>query len=137
MSDSQSTTTIQQSHRSVGARLGCLLGRHSGRHLGRQLGHHLGWLAAGAVAVLLSASPAAASCPAGMSGDGTSNPCQITTRTHLEAIDDSGAGTTLTLSYQLMNDLDLAGTDWTPIGDATNQFTGTFNGDGYTISNMT
>ena len=36
----------------------------------------------------------------------------------------------------LMNDIDLASIAWTPIGNAANPFTGTFNGNGHTISNV-
>lgn len=40
-------------------------------------------------------------------------------------------------SYQLMNDIDLGGTEWTPIGSLSNPYQGNFNGNGYTISNFT
>jgi hypothetical protein len=37
-----------------------------------------------------------------------------------------------------MKDLDLSGYEnWTPIGNSTNKFTGTFNGNNYVISNLT
>ena len=42
-------------------------------------------------------------------------------------------------SYVLMNDIDLAafnGGVWTPIGDSVTPFTGTFDGQGYVISNL-
>lgn len=42
------------------------------------------------------------------------------------------AGKTVTLNA----DIDLAGEDWTPIGTSTNPFTGTFDGQGHTISNV-
>ena len=42
-------------------------------------------------------------------------------------------GKTVTLSV----DIDLAGTNWTPIGNDTNYFCGTFDGGNNTISNMT
>lgn len=38
--------------------------------------------------------------------------------------------------YILVNDIDLGGTTWTPIGYAGNPFTGSFDGNGYTISNF-
>ena len=42
--------------------------------------------------------------------------------------------------YILMNDIDLSGIDWTPIGAKENSFTGgfsgEFNGNGFTISNL-
>ncbi len=41
-------------------------------------------------------------------------------------------------TFVLAKDLDLAGVQWSPIGDsASNAFTGTFNGNGHTISNLT
>jgi VCBS repeat-containing protein len=39
-------------------------------------------------------------------------------------------------TIKLGADIDLSGHDWTPIGDATTKFRGTFDGDGYTISNL-
>jgi len=39
-------------------------------------------------------------------------------------------------SYQLTNDLDLGGEEWTPIGTFDDPFLGNFNGNGYTISNF-
>jgi hypothetical protein len=40
-------------------------------------------------------------------------------------------------SYQLIADIDLAGEEWTPIGDIDQPFLGNFNGNGHTISNLT
>lgn len=40
-------------------------------------------------------------------------------------------------SYQLINDIDLSGEAWVPLGDIDAPFQGNFNGNGYTISNMT
>ncbi len=40
--------------------------------------------------------------------------------------------------YILMTDIDLSGyANWEPIGDNTNRFTGTFDGNGHKISNLT
>ena len=39
-------------------------------------------------------------------------------------------------SYKLMNDIDLDGAEWTPIGTEAVPFNGTFDGNGYRISNM-
>ena len=42
-------------------------------------------------------------------------------------------------TVKLMNDIDLGGAEWTPIGDyrfSANRFCGTFDGQGYTISNF-
>ena len=56
----------------------------------------------------------------------------ISTRLQLEAIRNNLSG-----KYHLVNDIDLYGTEWVPIGDnSTNQFTGTFDGQGHVISNM-
>lgn len=46
---------------------------------------------------------------------------------------DKFTGKTVTLAA----DVDLAGHDWTPIGDASTKFAGTFDGGGHKISNMT
>ena len=40
-------------------------------------------------------------------------------------------------TVKLGSDLNLAGLNWTPIGNDTNYFWGTFDGQGHTISNMT
>ena len=39
-------------------------------------------------------------------------------------------------SAVLMNDIDMTGAEWTPIGTADNPFSGTFDGRGYTISGL-
>jgi len=39
--------------------------------------------------------------------------------------------------FILLCDVDLGGTAWTPVGTAEKPFTGSFDGDGYTISNLT
>ena len=38
--------------------------------------------------------------------------------------------------YILLNDIDLGGAEWTPIGTSSSPFTGEFNGNGYTVSNF-
>ena len=38
---------------------------------------------------------------------------------------------------KLIADINLSGIEWTPIGNSTNKYTGTFDGKGYTISNLT
>lgn len=40
-------------------------------------------------------------------------------------------------NYILMNDLDLSGENWIPIGTENDPFAGTFNGNGHCIKNMT
>ena len=74
-------------------------------------------------------------CPGSMTGSGTlGDPCQVTSWTNLDAIDGD-----LTLYYILTANLsssdgDYAGIGnvWTPLGT----FTGTFDGDNHTISNL-
>ena len=56
----------------------------------------------------------------------------IKTADELQAMQDNLYG-----KYILMNDIDLAGCDWTPIGDSTNYFEGEFNGNGFVIKNLT
>ena len=48
------------------------------------------------------------------------------------------AGITNNLSgfYELGADIDLGGTDCTPLGNDSAQFTGSFNGNGHTISGL-
>ena len=41
------------------------------------------------------------------------------------------------INARLMNDITMDGTEWTPIGTDTIAFTGTFDGQGYTISKLT
>ena len=38
--------------------------------------------------------------------------------------------------YILLNDIDLGGAEWTPIGTSSSPFTGEFDGNGYSISNL-
>ncbi len=78
-------------------------------------------------------------CPAGMAGDGTSgNPCMITNCTQLQAMNEN-----LTLNYTLNNPINCtytrnwnAGAGFDPVGNDSNPFTGTFNGNNYVISNL-
>jgi len=61
------------------------------------------------------------------------NKVHIRTAAQLQAMEDDLDG-----DYVLDNDIDLTGVDWQPIGStAANAFTGTFNGRGHTISNLT
>jgi len=39
-------------------------------------------------------------------------------------------------NYRLMNDIDLESVEWTPIGTNTAPFSGTFNGQGFSINNL-
>ncbi|MCL2516953.1 MAG: MAC/perforin domain-containing protein, partial [Oscillospiraceae bacterium] len=58
------------------------------------------------------------------------NTIRITNQTELDAVRNNLSGT-----YILMNDITLSG-NWEPIGSATAPFTGTFIGNGYTVSNV-
>ena len=42
----------------------------------------------------------------------------------------------LSADFNLMSDINLAGINWTPIGRLNNGYTGTFNGNGYTITGL-
>ena len=55
----------------------------------------------------------------------------ITTADELQAMQDNLSG-----KYILMNNIDLEGYDWTPVGTTANPFLGEFNGNGYVISNL-
>ena len=50
--------------------------------------------------------------------------------------DELSQAQALAMDIALVNDVDLAGENWAPIGNAANPFTGTMEGNGYTISNM-
>ena len=57
----------------------------------------------------------------------------ISNRTQLENIKNNLSG-----NYHLTQDIDLSGVEWTPIGeDYSNEFTGTLDGQGYVIHNLT
>ena len=57
---------------------------------------------------------------------------RITTRAELAAITNNLAG-----AYELGCDIDLAGEPWTPIGNGFHKFTGSLDGCGHVISNLT
>jgi hypothetical protein len=67
-------------------------------------------------------------------GDGSAgNAYVITTATHLQNV-----GNNPDASYVLGNDIDASSiTNFDPIGDSSNKFTGTFDGSEYTISELT
>ncbi|XID96272.1 S-layer homology domain-containing protein [Paenibacillaceae bacterium WGS1546] len=67
--------------------------------------------------------------------DGIDYPHRITTAPQLAAI--GTAPYALSNNYELMNDLDLTGVSWNPIGDGGQPFTGTFEGNRHVIRNMT
>lgn len=67
-----------------------------------------------------------------MLGQGTQlEPFQITQATDLALILNNMSG-----HYKLMNDLDCTGYTHVPLGNTNNRFTGVFDGDGYTINNL-
>ncbi|RED85123.1 S-layer homology domain-containing protein [Cohnella phaseoli] len=66
--------------------------------------------------------------------NGTDYRHRITTASQLAAI--GAASYELSDSYELMNDLDLTGLNWDPIGDTGQPFTGTFEGNRYIIRNL-
>ena len=59
----------------------------------------------------------------------------IATAAQLQAVNDNA--TSLNGCYVLVDDIDLTGIDWTPIGNATTGFTGEFYGQGHKISRYT
>lgn len=66
-------------------------------------------------------------------GDGAEqNPYQIATANQLNAVRNE-----LSAHYILVNDIDLDGDVWDPIGTSNDPFTGSFNGSGYTIFHLT
>ena len=76
---------------------------------------------------------------AAWTGEGTaSNPYKISTVEDLKALATNvNGGTSYNGQYfQLQNDIDLNNEEWTPIGDMTNTFTGTFDGNHKTISGL-
>lgn len=57
---------------------------------------------------------------------------EISTADQLKAVANNLGG-----SYKLTADIDLGGIAWTPIGNSDTPFTGTFDGNGHTVSNFT
>jgi hypothetical protein len=71
-------------------------------------------------------------------GDGSSsNPYQIYSETQLLALVNANNATTWTQHYILTNDITCSGSYTNTIGNSSFNFTGSFNGQGYTISNLT
>ena len=52
------------------------------------------------------------------------------------AEDLAAIGANLSGKYIIMDDIDMTGVDWTPIGSSEEAFSGIFNGNGYTIKNL-
>ena len=66
------------------------------------------------------------------SGDGTEeNPYQVSTAEQLNAVRND-----LDACYIQTADIDLSGIEWVPIGTYADSFNGTYDGNGYTITNM-
>ena len=62
----------------------------------------------------------------------------VTTAEGLKAVADIANNSNLGINITLDKDINLTGTTWTPIGiDDKNQYTGTFNGGGHTITGLT
>ena len=73
----------------------------------------------------------------GYTDDGQGN-YTVTTAEGLKAVADIANNGNLGINITLTADIDLKGIDWTPIGiDYNHQYTGTFNGDGHTITGLT
>lgn len=73
------------------------------------------------------AAPAAAAGGSGTAAD----PYIIQTAAELQSIQNN-----LAAYYKLANDINLQGVSFTPIGSTSSPFTGSFDGAGYTISNL-
>ena len=69
-----------------------------------------------------------------LTGFAAGTPVEISTFSELMAINDPG---NLSGDYILMNDINAEFEIFTPIGNRTDPFTGTFDGKGNTISNLT
>jgi hypothetical protein len=63
------------------------------------------------------------------------NPCTITT---IQQLDDIGVDPSMPLSgdYELSNNIDASGFDFSPIGSSPDPFVGVLNGAGYAIENL-
>lgn len=86
-------------------------------------------------AVLFGASIALSPSAHAFSGTGAgtpSDPYEIYTCVQLQEVAND-----LAASYELLDDIDCTGVSYTAIGDAITPFTGTFNGNLQTISNIT
>ena len=73
-------------------------------------------------------------------GSGTeSDPYKISAVEHLQQLEsDVSDGNTYEGKYfKVTADIDLNNINWTPIGNSSNIFSGTFDGDGHTIRNLT
>ena len=71
-------------------------------------------------------------------GTGTAaDPYQITSAEELAGLAYASVGNTYSgVHFKLLNNIDLAGHKWKPIGSAGSKFKGTFNGNGKIITNL-
>jgi filamentous hemagglutinin family protein len=95
-----------------------------------------------ATVVLDEKAPLEVSSAQGKAGSVTIDPAitQVGTASALLAIDQSQGSylNSSTVCIELTANLDLGGSSWTPLGtSSTAAFTGTFNGQGYTVSDYT
>lgn len=88
---------------------------------------------------LVTKSPAIVPATSYAGGNGTSEtPYLIATPEQLVyAVAQINAGTDNTKAFKLTADIDVAGQEWTPIGNNTNKFMGSFDGDGHIITGVT
>jgi uncharacterized repeat protein (TIGR02543 family) len=71
-------------------------------------------------------------------GDGSlADPYVIASKTDLMNFMNDGSSAGRSAHYRLAANIDLAGETWIPIGDMAVPFSGSFNGDEYTIANLT
>ncbi len=69
-------------------------------------------------------------------GSGTSiNPYLISTSSHLKELSNTPSDWT-GVFFKLINDIDMSGETFTPIGNSNNVFSGTFNGNNKSITNL-
>ncbi len=82
-------------------------------------------------------SPADASDYTFAKGDGSqSNPFQISSADDLVGLSADSSYWDRGYYFIQTADIDMIGREFTPIGNADTSFTGTYNGQGYTISNI-
>ena len=96
---------------------------------------------AGGVASASAADKAATAADAELAGKGTAeDPYQVGTVADLQKVAElvnGGDAAYAKAHYKLTDNVDLSGVEsWTPIGTEGSQFTGTFTGTGFTISNL-
>lgn len=71
------------------------------------------------------------------SGDGTQDsPYIISTPTHLINASDLVSKGNANTHFELKNDIDLGGVEWTPIGSKLRPYSGTFDGKGFCVKNF-